>query len=493
MRYNFVKYTLVSACLLADTGVFASPDDFYDDFLKEALEQYNGFRDSLNKEYAEFLTQPWTAGKLRPAVRKNDEPPVPVRHDGERDMVYDDMEYDFDEVTPVVSPEPQPRPVEPIPEVVIDRPVVTSVSFFGTPLDFTLDWNLRLSWNVADESGVGAYWDYLSRSAGATKLLSELLGYRESVNLSDWGYYRLVESLAGKLIKDRDVSRLFTAWAMAQSGYAVRLAFADSGELMVLLGSDDIIYEVCGLRLDGLNYYYFHDKPSAETMRFAGKDFPGSRPFSVRKETLPRLAFESAGRKSLSVKHYPEIKIEMEANKNLLDYYASVPRSSAKEKWYTQWTQYADTPLSDRNKDLIYPVLRKAIAGKSEHEAADIIIDLCESFDYKLDDEMWGHDRAFYPDETLHYFYSDCEDHAILFTRLIRDLLGLQTGLIYYPGHLAALVVFNESVPGDYYEYQGKRWVVCDPTYFYVGVGKQAPNVDTSKAVLIPFPKKISE
>lgn len=139
---------------------------------------------------------------------------------------------------------------------------------------------------------------------------------------------------------------------------------------------------------------------------------------------------------------------------------------------------------------MIYPILRKAIEGKTEHEAADIIIDFCESFDYKLDDEMWGHDRAFYPDETLHYFYSDCEDHAILFTRLIRDLLGLQTGLIYYPGHLAALVVFNESVPGDYYEYQGKKWMVCDPTYFYVGVGKQAPNVDTSKAVLIPLPKR---
>lgn len=492
MKYNTVKYILVSVCLLAGTGtgVFASPDDFYDDFLKEALEEYNGFRDSLNKEYSEFLSQPWTPGKIRPAIKKKEEQPLPIRKDGERNREYEDWEYDFDGVEPVVDPEPQPQPVEPIPDVVIDHPLVTSVSFYGTPLDFSLDPKLRLSWSVADEQGVGTAWDYFSRSAGSTKLLSELLSYRESVGLSDWAYYQMVEKLAEKLFRDAGMKRFFTGWAMAQSGYAVRLAFTESGDLMTLIGSDDLIYGFSGLRLDGKNYYYFHEGPASGMLRFTEKDFPGSRPFSVRKETLPKLAFESAGRKTLTVKHYPEIKVEMEANKNLLDYYASVPRSSMPDNEFTQWNQYADTPLSEHNKKMIYPILRKAIEGKTEHEAADIIIDFCESFDYKLDDEMWGHDRAFYPDETLHYFYSDCEDHAILFTRLIRDLLGLQTGLIYYQGHLAALVVFNESVPGDYYEYQGKKWMVCDPTYFYVGVGKQAPNVDTSKAVLIPLPKR---
>ena len=66
-----------------------------------------------------------------------------------------------------------------------------------------------------------------------------------------------------------------------------------------------------------------------------------------------------------------------------------------------------------------------------------------ETFEYKLDSEMWGvADRAFFPDETLHYPYRDCEDGAILFTRLVRDLLGLPSALVYYPGHLAAAVAF---------------------------------------------------
>ena len=34
----------------------------------------------------------------------------------------------------------------------------------------------------------------------------------------------------------------------------------------------------------------------------------------------------------------------------------------------------------------------------------------------------------------------NCEDRAILFTRIVRDLLGLKFILIYYPGHLASAV-----------------------------------------------------
>jgi len=492
MKRNSFKRMLVAVLVVAGTatGVSASPDDFYDDFLKDALEEYGSFRDSINKEYADFLSQPWTPGKLRPAVKKKDEPPLPIRKDGNRERQYEDREHDFDDVNPVSPPEPQPRPVEPIPDVVIDSSVLTSLSFYGTPLDFHLDRKLNRSLSVKDEGSIGRAWDYFSKSNGSTKLLSELLSFRDSMSLSDWAYYQLVEKLSGKVFNSKGMARFFIGWAMSQSGYSVRFAFADNGELMTLIGTDDIIYARSGINSGGRNYYIFHESPATAGIRFTGKDFPGSKPFSVRHTVLPKFAFKSAGKKTLTVKHYPEIKVEMETNQNLLDYFASVPRSSKSDNQYTQWSQYADSPMSEHNRNLIYPVLRRAIAGKSEHEAADILMDFCESFDYKLDSEMWGGDRAFYPDEMLHYFYSDCEDHAILFTRLVRDLLGLQTGLIFYPGHLAALVVFNDNVPGDHYNYQGKKWIVCDPTYFYVGVGRQAPNVDTSKAVLIPLPKE---
>lgn len=71
--------------------------------------------------------------------------------------------------------------------------------------------------------------------------------------------------------------------------------------------------------------------------------------------------------------------------------------------------------------------------------------------------------------------YSDCEDRAILYAVLVRDLLGLKTVLLHYPGHLAAAVRFDEEVTGDYMLIDGARYTVCDPTYIGADIGMAMP------------------
>ena len=79
----------------------------------------------------------------------------------------------------------------------------------------------------------------------------------------------------------------------------------------------------------------------------------------------------------------------------------------------------------------------------------------------------------------------NCEDRAILFTRIVRDLLGLKCILIYYPGHLASAVCFNQQVTGDYILLSGNKFVVCDPTYIGAPVGLTMPNMDNKSANVI--------
>ena len=109
------------------------------------------------------------------------------------------------------------------------------------------------------------------------------------------------------------------------------------------------------------------------------------------------------------------------------------------------------------------------------------------AFVYEYDDKVWGDDRAFFPEETLYYPYCDCEDRSILLSRLVRDLLGLKAILIYYPGHLAMAVGFTEDVKGDYILLQGKKYVVCDPTYIGapVGVTMEGMDNETAKVILL--------
>ena len=107
------------------------------------------------------------------------------------------------------------------------------------------------------------------------------------------------------------------------------------------------------------------------------------------------------------------------------------------------------------------------------------------AFVYEYDDKVWGHDRAFFAEESLYYPYCDCEDRSILLSRLVRDLLGLKVVLVYYPGHLATAIHFTNDVRGDYLVLSGQRYTVCDPTYIGANIGMTMPGMDNNKATVI--------
>ena len=152
----------------------------------------------------------------------------------------------------------------------------------------------------------------------------------------------------------------------------------------------------------------------------------------------------------------------------------------------TRWAMYANTPLDSSIKQKLYPALAEAMDGKSYPEAADILLDFVQSaFVYEYDDKVWGGDRALFAEESLFYPYCDCEDRSILYSRLVRDLLGLDVILVYYPGHLATAVKFDEPLKGDYIQLGSDKYLVCDPTYVGACIGVTMPDMDNNSAKVI--------
>ena len=171
--------------------------------------------------------------------------------------------------------------------------------------------------------------------------------------------------------------------------------------------------------------------------------------------------------------------MEVQVNKNLLDFYDTYPVSEVEDNFMTKWAVYANTPIDTKLKDGLYTALSKAINGLNELEAANKLLDWVQTaFVYEYDEKVWGGDRAFFAEETLYYRYCDCEDRAIIYTRLIRDLLGLRTALVYYPGHLACAVCFHGNVNGDYLTLNNEHFVIADPTYIGASVGMSMPGTD---------------
>lgn len=156
----------------------------------------------------------------------------------------------------------------------------------------------------------------------------------------------------------------------------------------------------------------------------------------------------------------------------------------------SRWAMYANTQMAEDVNHVLYPQLRNLIMGYSEIESVNILLHWVQTgLVYEYDDKVWGHDRAFFAEETLYYPYCDCEDRAILFTRLVRDLLGLDCILIYYPGHLASAVYFTQQVNGDYISLNGRKFIVCDPTYIGAPVGMTMPSMDNVSAKVILLKK----
>jgi hypothetical protein len=178
--------------------------------------------------------------------------------------------------------------------------------------------------------------------------------------------------------------------------------------------------------------------------------------------------------------------VAIQQNKNLVDFYNHYPSSYINDNIYTRWAVYANTPLDPTMAEALYPSLRSAIAGLSQRDAVNRLLHFVQTaFAYEYDEKVWGGDRAFFAEETLYYPYADCEDRAVLFSRLVRDLCGLEVVLLYYPGHLAAAVQFTEDVAGDYLLYDHRRYVVCDPTYIGAPVGRTMPGMNNQEAQVI--------
>ena len=180
----------------------------------------------------------------------------------------------------------------------------------------------------------------------------------------------------------------------------------------------------------------------------------------------------------------------MSSNKNLMDFYSSYPTSRVGDNFVSRWAMYANTPMSEDVKRQIYPDLKAAINGCDQLTAVNKLLNFVQTgFEYEYDDKVWGGDRAFFAEESLYYPYCDCEDRSILFTRLVRDLLGLRCILVYYPGHLASAVEFSQSdaVAGDYVLLEGRKFVIADGTFIGAPVGKTMYGMDnqTAKVILL--------
>lgn len=468
---------------VAQTGKDASA--LYNEFKQNVEKEYADFHSQANHEYIDFMQRTWKYYQALPEIPKpKDEqprPPVIYLAKEEDKEIKEDNLQPYAELIPVIEEKTQPKPIAPIKEQPYEE--CFSFFFFQTNCKVRLGEGQRFTLKSCHAKDLADAWQRLSGKE-YNNVLRDCLELRIRLHLCDWAYLLMLQELACSYLgRDTDEATLFAGYLFCQSGYQMRLAEAN-GRIRLMFGTKHVIYEREYWVIDGVNYYPLGGEE--KSLNICQATFPQAQPLSLVVLEEPMLASVATQERTLQSKAYPELKATVTSNQNLLDFFSTYPSSMLGNDFGTRWAFYANTSLSRQSQKKLYPVLKNAIAGKSQRDAANMLINFVQTaFVYEYDDKVWGGDRAFFADETLYYPYCDCEDRAILFTRLVRDLLGLKAALVYYPGHLATAIAIGNDVKGDYLMIDNTKYIVCDPTYIGAPVGVTMPGMDNEKAKVI--------
>jgi hypothetical protein len=497
-------FTLV--CMSMLSVIAGAQIDEYAEFKRQQMEKFAGFssvqqakydayRKALNEQYARFMEDSWMRLSAMPAVEIEEEPKIkPIVYDyksttkveeGKIDSVLSsDAIFDFipillkKEVIQIPEPSPQAEPIAPIEGKLTPHEMV-SVAFYGTmvsvPFPITSEWSIPL----LDEKQLAKTWKALSASEYDITVRG-VLDAREYLQLCDWGYMQMLQAICEQKYGRTNEATFMQAYLMAQSGYKIRLAYNE--KLYMLVASEYNILSMFYFQVDGEKFYPINC--STRELAICKASFEEEQKISLQITKQQNLQTNTIKTRELSSKD--GINVNVVHNQNVVDFYSNYPSSYIDGNVYTRWAVYANTPLDSLLVASLYPILTAAIEGLSEKDAVNKLLNFVQTaFEYEYDDRVWGEDRAFFAEETLYYPYADCEDRAVLFSRLVRDIIGLNVVLLYYPGHLAAAVEFNEEVLGDYLLYGNSKYIVCDPTYIGAPVGWTMPNMNNTEAQII--------
>ena len=463
----------------------SQPSYAEDDFAKwkkQTQDSFQEYKDKRDKEFTAFLKMHWKEIDLLKGIERDPEP-KPV-------------------VMPVVKQKPvKPKPVKvtkpvvirPIPKPVI-KPVVLpekkivrkgrkiDVTYLGGEHTFYYDPKLKANINRRiDKTVVSGFWSALSL-ADYDAFIEQIDEKSKMLKLNDWAYALLVHDISKQLYPSSEAGQsLFTWFVLAKVGYRSRIAYNDR-KVFLLVPSQQPLYAVPYFTFAKVRYY---------ALSFDGKSqklgqvytYDGSYPGADKaldmqlnnealvqgKPTQRDLSFDFEG------KHYA---IRAVYNNERIRFMETYPQLDL--EWYFKGkvSAGASTPLQQQ--------LSGHMKGMDEQTAVNFLLRFVQtSLRYKTDEGQFGKENYLFPEETLHYPYSDCEDRSILFAWLVHSLLGMEVIGLDYPGHVATAVLFKERVSGDSVMHNGKRYIVSDPTYINASAGMAMPNFKKKKPEVI--------
>jgi hypothetical protein len=164
------------------------------------------------------------------------------------------------------------------------------------------------------------------------------------------------------------------------------------------------------------------------------------------------------------------LDIELPYSTSHLRYYDEIPT--------TVFPIYFNTPISKEAEAVLSQTFNSLSKQYNKVQLVDIMLNFVQTaFAYKIDELQFGREKYFFPEETIGLPFSDCEDRSALFAWMVKRFVGYDVIGVLYADHLATAVCFGDDaqLTGRSVTYNGKQYMVCDPTYQNANIGTVMP------------------
>ena len=542
---RLILFALGATCCMGTQAQVV--DDDFDSFMKTEIQSFDKFIDDANKQFISFLRNPWKEFEAKKPVEKRTKPePVkPVVYDEKKDPVAPPVELDIEDIlgqstgeskqrpqgkindgekvgfekpqpkpaTPALKPAtptakpttPAPKPTTPAvkpatptspttPPAVVPVPTAkpsapTSalykessekqmINYCGQRI--YVDKSLKGVCSIGNmrEKAVADAYEAMCK-ADYKPLLADCRQLKKDLKLNDWGVFLFVRDVSNALCADANASVVMQQFLLNELGYKSKMARrADRDQMLLFVATDCKMYGRPYFTKDGLNYY---NLTSDETCQFymCQEDSPKAKS-NIDMQITNAPLFNSGMVNSVHKNGAGTVAVSVDVPKSLMLFYKSMPQCD--------YSVYVNAKVNPAVADRLLSSLAPIVEGKSETEAANLLINFVQTgFKYATDQEQFGYEKPFFVEELFYYPYCDCEDRAVLYSYLVRNLLKLDVVLLDYPNHIATAVCFNENVSGDFVTVEGKKYIVCDPTYIGASIGKAMPQFKRVAAKVLKY------
>ena len=454
-------------------SLFASAqntNDEFESFRQNMLADYQGFRKSVIDSYSEFLNGIWKDYEVF-SGRKSHPKPKPNVQPQRKDEEPEPLPQAIvpQNITPT-EPAVEDKNPNVVPKIVSSP---STVSFDWCGMTMTLpDAKLVANLNNLNKESLVTYLNELDNSNIKKDVLPQLVNIASASNFNDWCIFLLVESYVKKIKANANCNtRNIVCWYMLVSlGYDARLALNGS-TLFYLVPFQQLVYARRYIKIKNTSYYIWGEGLIDENSGLTTPEVPDDLGASFNLIMNRPIKIPYRAKKFSHT--FDGKTLSVEVNENLIEVMKRYPQMPI--------PAYAISAGDSKMRSQVLTQMKEFVKGMDELNAANFILQFIQSFSYATDDEQFGYEKPFFVEESFYYPKCDCEDRAILYHYLVTQILGNSVHLVSYPNHECTAVHFSKDLKADHYIYDGKRYVICDPTYIGASIGMCMPDYKNIK------------